>query len=137
MNTFLILLLIAVVVTGLQFAMECKALRIYWSRVCTGFRWRRRFPEASKAEIRSFLDVLTSSFGFGDKWRLRFAPDDKVMDVYRALNPLEGMPDSLELEELTVRLEERYGTDFKAIWNKNITLGDLFRHARTASSGKL
>ncbi|MBI3875432.1 MAG: hypothetical protein HY300_05640 [Verrucomicrobia bacterium] len=134
MNTLLILLLIAVVVTGLQFAMERKALKFYLSRVCTGFHWRRRFPEASKAEIRSFLDVFISSFCFDKKWRLRFAPDDKVMDVYRALNPLEGMPDSMELEGLTVQLEERYGVDFAAIWNENITLGDLFTHAKTASS---
>ena len=134
MNAFWLILLAGVVFAWLSFALERKAMRLYWSRVCTGLRWRRRFPDATKAEFRGFLDVFVDSFGFNEKRRFCFAPDDKVMEVYRALNPIESWPDAMELEELTLRLEERYGVDFMAIWKEGVTLGDLFVHARAASS---
>ena len=81
-------------------------LRPYWERACMGIRWRRRFPEAPKTEIREFLDLFVDAFAFRRKRRCRFSPDDKVMEVYRALYPPGGEMDCMELETLCKMLEK-------------------------------
>lgn len=102
----------------------------YWQRACAGRLWRRRFPLASKTEIREFLDIFLTAFAFEDKRRLCFAPDDRVMDVYRTLYPIRGTPDSMELEDLITRLQKRYGVEILASWKEDITLGDIFTQTR-------
>src|SRR6266571_4898042 len=57
-----------------------KALRPYWERACAGVRWRRRFPDAPKTEIREFLDLFIDAFGFRRGRRCCFRPEDRVMD---------------------------------------------------------
>ncbi len=94
-----------------------------------GFRWRRRFPAATKAQIREFLTLFVDAFLFDRGMRTRFSPDDRVMDVYRADNPPGSLFDSMELEALWCALEERYGTDVGAVWAENVTLGELFANA--------
>jgi len=87
---------------------------------------------ASKVEIREFLDLFIQAFGFSESRRLRFAPDDRVMEVYRALYPFPNMmADSMELESFIERVRERYGVDFFPLWRGDITLAELFAHART------
>jgi propanediol dehydratase small subunit len=104
-----------------------RKMRYYFMRNCTGFRWRRRFPEASKTEIRDFLDVFLDAFAFRQKWRLHFAPEDQVMEVYRTLYPPgSGITDAMELESLVKNFQSRYGMDIVSLWRPDITLGDLF-----------
>jgi hypothetical protein len=105
-------------------------MRHYWQRACTGRLWRQRFPAASKSEIRQFLDVFIESFGFADRRRLCFAPDDRVMDVYRAVYPHRFLADGMELETLVRDLQRRYRVEIHGSWRDDITLGDLFRHTR-------
>jgi propanediol dehydratase small subunit len=100
------------------------------NRACTGSKWRRRFPEASKSEIREFLDMFVDAFGFKLKWRLRFTPEDRVMDVYRVLYPIRGTADSMELEDLVKDLQKRYRVDILGSWREDITLADLFAQTR-------
>jgi propanediol dehydratase small subunit len=87
MYVFLIATGIAIVFAVIGTIFERRRLRAYWDRVCTGARWRRRFPQATKDEIRKFLNVFVDAFGFRKSRRLSFSPDDKIMDVYRALYP--------------------------------------------------
>src|ERR1039458_8395045 len=75
-----IIALFAVVIVFLSSIQERQKLRRFLERGCAGFRWRRRFPQASKAEIREFLDIFVEAFGFKRSWRLSFAPDDQVME---------------------------------------------------------
>jgi propanediol dehydratase small subunit len=106
---------------------ERRRLQVYWGRVCTGTQWRRRFPSASKAEIHEFLAVFVEAFAFCQLRRLCFAPDDRVMDVYRALHPPDwSMADAMELEFFTMRVRKTYGVDIVPLWREDITLGDLF-----------
>jgi hypothetical protein len=107
-----------------------KALRRYWERACTGIRWRRRFPDAPKTEIRDFLDIFIEAFGFRQKRRLCFAPDDRVMDVYHTLYPASGTPDGMELEDFVRSLQKRYGVDILSLWREDITLGELYERTR-------
>ena len=41
-----------------------RMMRRFVERGCAGFSWRRRFPDASKSEIREFLDIFIDAFGF-------------------------------------------------------------------------
>jgi len=96
-----------------------------------GIRWRRRFPESPKTEIREFLSTLVDAFGFRQSRRCCFSPDDKLMDVYRALYPPGSIADNMELETFSLKLEKRYGIDFLALWREDITLGELYAQIKT------
>ena len=104
-----------------------KRMRRFYERRCTGRAWRDRFPEAKKEEIRSFLELFVDSFALTKKKKLSFAPDDKVMDVYRAINPQFGGADALECETLVAECEEHYGVDITRGFSDSTTLGDIFR----------
>ncbi len=108
-------------------------MRRFLERGCTGRHWRQRFPNSSKSEIRDFLDVFVEAFGFRQNWRLCFAPEDRAMDVYRAVNPLDGAPDDMELEILVEDLEKRYQVNVLSSWREEITLADLFARTRKSS----
>src|SRR5215472_14991934 len=91
-----------------------------------GIRWRCRFPDAPKSEIKEFLDLFVDAFAFRRKRGCRFSPDDRVMEVYRALYPPGSEVDSLELETLCKKLRKRYGIDFATSWRQDITLGEIY-----------
>lgn len=110
-----------------------KALRPYRERDCTGVRWRRRFPNSPKAEIREFLDLFVEAFCFRRRRRTCFRPEDKVMDVYRAIYPPGSAADSMELEILCMRLRKRYGIDFAKSWREDITLGEIYEQTHRMS----
>jgi propanediol dehydratase small subunit len=102
-------------------------------RSCTGRDWKRRFPEVPKEDIRDFLEVFVDGFAFSRKKRLKFNPDDKVMDVYQAKYPTPGWPDSLELETFARNLERRYGFDLAKVFDEAMTLGRIFEMTRKNS----
>ena len=132
-----IALLVVAGVVGSIFAYihRSRSLRPYWKRACMGIRWRRRFPDAPKADIREFLRIFVDAFAFSQKRRSRFSPDDRVMDIYRALYPPDdSLADSLELETLALRLEKRYRIDLHALWRDDVTLGQLYEHTRARTA---
>src|SRR5947207_949478 len=99
MSHFMPYILIAAAVFAFGAIVERVRLRKFRSRACTGRMWKQRFPQASKTEIREFLDLFVDSFAFSPSRRLCFSPDDRVMDVYRAMYPYPKlMADSMELE---------------------------------------
>jgi len=105
----------------------------YWSKPCTGQEWKKNFPDASKYEIRDFLDIFVNAFGFGKKHRLSFSPSDKVIDVYHTLYPTQGLPDGLEIESFVGDLERKYGVSVADSVVTNVTLGELFASTRHQS----
>ncbi len=126
MLQFVVIVLLAAAIFVLSSIRERKRMLRFLDRACGGFRWRRRFPHASKSEIREFLDIFVEAFGFRQRWRLYFAPDDRVMDVYRTLYPVRGTPDGMELESLVRDLRKRYGVDMLGSWREDITLGEIY-----------
>lgn len=106
----------------------------YWARNCTGSEWRKQFPQANKDAIREFLECFIKGFAFSSKNRLKFNPNDKIMDVYRALYPAEGWPDALELETFSILLEKKYRLDLASVINDDLTLGQLFQMTTEAKS---
>jgi propanediol dehydratase small subunit len=102
-------------------------LSLYWRRACTGFRWRRRFPNAPKSEIREFLSLFVEAFGFKPKRRCCFSPDDQVMEIYRTIYPPGDEVDMMELEYLYKTVKKRYRIDLAAFWREDITLGEIYK----------
>jgi hypothetical protein len=122
-----IALIIVVVLISIPFEIKARRrLNIYWDRRCTGIQWRRRFPSASKQQIRTFLDTFVDGFAFPRKRRLCFSPDDKVIDIYRTLYPSRYAPDALEMETFVKLLEDRYRLDTAHLPQREYTLGELF-----------
>lgn len=132
MLQFIVIVLLAAVIFALSSIQGRKRMRRFLDRACAGFRWRRRFPKASKSEIREFLDIFVEAFGFRQQWRLYFAPDDRVMDVYRTLYPVRGTADGMELESLVRDLQKRYGVDMLGSWREDITLGEIYERTHVA-----
>ena len=132
MVVLLIFVVSLVFVIGLAI-LERRRLGRYWLRSCTGAEWRRCFPDASKEEIRSFLQAFIDAFGFRSKNRLAFSPEDKVLDVYRTVYPGWAVADAMELETFAEMLERNYGIDHVALENAEVTLGELFDMTRNAN----
>jgi hypothetical protein len=123
---FLCILAVAFLITlPLQLRIR-RNMRCYWDRACTGFQWRRRFPESPKTEIREFLSMFVDAFAFRQSQRCCFSPDDRVMEIYRMLYPDKFMADALELETLASHLRKRYGVDAAKFWREDITLGEIY-----------
>ena len=59
------------------------------------------------------------------KYRLVFNPDDKLADVYRAINA-NRVADALEYEHFARFIKDQYGIDLESIWNDQLTLGQIF-----------
>jgi hypothetical protein len=132
MKTFVIILCILSALFLITLPFELKRRRLlqerYWDRVCTGKDWKRRFPTASKTEIREFLVLFVDAFAFPRKRRLCFSPDDRVIDIYRTIYPSNGGADALEMETLVDMIEERYGVEVAKFGRDGITLGEIYEH---------
>ena len=104
----------------------------YRMRICTGKNWKEKYPDTPKEDIRIFLLIFTDAFAFSYKQKLKFEPDDKILDIYKALYPAKWMADSLELETLAEDVEREYNINFTDIWHENLTLGELFSKVQNA-----
>ncbi len=111
--------------------------KVYRGRHCTGSEWHRQFPDAPKAEIRRFLELFAvHAFGFRKRYTLKFGPQDRVMDVYRAVYRGKlWVGDAMEIESLGLTLGREYGVDLLQAWHPGITLGELFRMTREPPHG--
>ena len=119
-------LLVAILLYGVGIERKRRAfLQPFWTRKCTGVLWKRRFPASRASEIREFLEIFVSTFGFPSNRKLFFSPQDKVLEVFEGINP-DGMPDCLELEEFALAMQKKYKVDIAAFWKTDITLGELF-----------
>ena len=134
MNSLYLLLGVVVTLCAVVTSVaERHRFRRFWSRDCTGKNWKTAFPEASKTEIREFLDLFVSAFAFSKARRLKFDPTDRVMDIYGTLYPSSffgDMCDMLDLETLAEMIEERYGLDLVPGWRPETTLGEIFERVR-------
>jgi propanediol dehydratase small subunit len=106
--------------------------KVYLNRKCMGKQWLKAFPNSSKAEIRNFLGLFSDSFLFSAKDQLKFEPNDKLYEIYRAIYPSEQAPDAMELETFATLLYKQYNFKLESIWSENITLGEVFAKIKNA-----
>ena len=102
----------------------------YRGRACTGRAWKRAFPEAAKDRIRAFLLCFTDGMAFSATTRLKFHPNDQVLDIYRAIyggrTPIgDQMECETFLDNLSHEFDHRMDT-LLAVWHREVTLGELF-----------
>lgn len=105
----------------------------YRSRDCMGEKWKNEFPGIPADEIRNFLLLFAEAFAFKPKEKLKFEPQDKIIDIYNAIYPLKGA-DALELETLADYIEEKYCISFSELWNEKLTLGELLFYISMAQN---
>lgn len=108
----------------------------YESRACQGRGWRKAFPAATKQEIRAFLSLFVSAFAFDDREKLKLAPTDAILKIYRAQYPSRLTPDAMELETLAADLKRQHGIKLEALWNDGLTLGELFTYVQSLKAAK-
>lgn len=132
-----ILILVAVLIISKDLPWN-KSVSRYWERPCAGRVWRRTFPDAPTRDIRRFIHCFAChAFMFPERIALHFRPDDRIMDVYRAMYPLRSWfsADSMEIEFFASYVKEDFGlsaSDLETAWHENITLGDVFLLTRQA-----
>jgi hypothetical protein len=99
-------------------------LQSYWSRGWTGIRWRRRFPDSPKVEIRRFLDFFIEAFGFP----MRRVPVFRRTTGFSTsiTPPGDALADCMELETSASDIQKHYDVDLASVWQDDITLGELY-----------
>ncbi len=90
------------------------------------------FPTTSKQEIREFLRLFVCAFALNEKEKLKFSPNDELLEVYKAIYPREWQADSMEFETLDDDLKAEYGLSLEEIWHEKLTLGELFIRVKNA-----
>lgn len=123
-SILLVLGVVAVVAWGLLFGGRLP--KVYRARGCQGRGWREAFPSATKQEIREFLSLFVGAFAFDEKEKLKLAPTDQILQIYKAQYPSRLQPDAMELEALALDLERKHGFKLEALWKDSLTLGELF-----------
>ncbi len=106
-STFIVLFVLAMVLWVL-FDRGWLSPKLFRNRSCQGKGWRDAFPSATKQEIREFLTVFVKAFLYSNKDRLKFSPNDKIIQVYCAIYPIKIMADAGELDALVAALESNY-----------------------------
>lgn len=102
-------------------------------RACSGAAWRRAFPWADKADVRSFLRCFVDGMALPDQYALKFRPGDRVLEVYRALyGGRTPLGDHLECETFLEEVGLEFGLtvdDLLDVWHPDVTLGELYSRA--------
>lgn len=125
------LMILVVVPIGFATAAELwarRARRVFLKGPCAGIRWHRRFPNAPHHDIRAFLKLFSHAYGFKDHQICIVSPDDRIVDIDRAVDPFPM--DAIELEEFAEEYLQRYGLDLASAWREDITLGEVFELTR-------
>lgn len=91
--------------------------------------WRDRYSGASLEVADRVLCAVCDAFRFAAKDRFLFAPDDRLMDIYRAVYPrwriwLLQFGDEMELESLLLDLDRDFGLDEFPL-DKETTIGHI------------
>lgn len=111
-------------------------LRRFWQRPVTDGQWAREFPASEANEIREFLELFVDAFALSRKRLFCFAPDDRILDVYRALYPIKGTGDVGETECLYHLVKRKYDVMPDPVWRTDLTLGELFRYIQETSPAR-
>lgn len=125
-------ILVVAVILVIELIWGGRAPEPYRYRTCMGRNWKKEFPDSQKDDIRNYFLLFVNAFGFKKDQILKFEPQDNILEIYNAIYPMKGWPDSLELETLARDIESNYKIDFILIWNEKLTLGELFKRVSSA-----
>jgi len=104
----------------------------YRGRKCAGKAWKKEFPNASKESIREFLECLVDGMCFSSKIKLKFHPNDQVLDIYRSLYfGRTPAGDNMECETFLENLSASFSIEHDELlnfWHEEVTLGELYKN---------
>jgi len=129
MDKWQIVLLIAALIIWV-YLKEFKLPKPYQHRSCMGKKWKLMFPEAKNKDIRLFLTCFVEGMAFDEADKLKFEPQDKIIDVYK--NIYGGkIPrgDEMECEYFVQSVAEEFEMDLDQVmkaWSEDTTLGEFF-----------
>jgi hypothetical protein len=81
---------------------------------------------------------MCEAFGCNPDDRYRFAPTDRLVDVYRACYPrwkFWNVGDNMEIESLMLELSRKFSVDDED-WSTDITLGEIIGMMQSALENK-
>lgn len=132
MNEYLLILILAavIIIFYLGYREYSTGTSPYRGRGCNGKAWKLAFPNAENESIRNFLECFVDGMGFSSKTKLKFHPNDQVIDVYRSLY-LGKTPvgDNMECETFLENLSISFEIEMPKLtdqWYEQITLGELY-----------
>ncbi len=129
---FLVVILSLGLLAGISLNSSANVSFAHFCSPCSAFVGVVASRMSLPARIRDFLNLVAGCLGIGQKHHLAFRPDDRVMDIYRALYPPKwSIGDAMELEDLATELDRCYGMRMDEIWHEDITLGELFDRAKS------
>lgn len=105
------------------------------NRIFVRSKWRQKFPNSTKKEIREFFDTMVSAF-LGEPLGLpyRYSPDSKLLEIYRGFYGPGELPDKEEVSKFAQALKKRYNVDFVSLLREDMTVGELYALAKTGNS---
>lgn len=135
-NGYWILILLVVLVGGIILWDSRRSRRLFCVPLPRAFRgresqenvWRNICDYALLEKADAFLSMLCEAFSFNPDDRYQFAPDDRIMDVYRACYPrwmFWRIADSMEIESLMMDLSRRFHFDDEEFYE--MTLGEIVK----------
>jgi hypothetical protein len=130
MNDWIGVLIVIAVVGALGYFQFMRAPSPYGGRGCTGRAWKKAFPNKSKKKIRLYLECFVDGMALSSKTKLKFHPNDQVIDIYRSLyGGRTPTVDNMECETFLENLSVEFGVNEETIircWREDITLVELF-----------
>ena len=115
----------------------------YELRPCQGRQWKKEFPNAKKEDIRKFLKSLVAGMDFLEEDKLKFCPNDELIEIYRSFyGGKTPFSDEMECERFILGLSDAFKMEPEKLtepWkDEHVTLGHIFRitRAQPASGGK-
>ena len=123
-----IMFLVAVVITTWNARQRRQAIQTF-RRGCAGRAWRNAFPDVTAEQVRTFLNVFADAFDLGRSMVLQMRPEDRPIDLHRAIYARTFGPDSLELVSFMLAVERKYGVKSRQILWEEVTLAEVFAAA--------
>lgn len=95
--------------------------------------WKHRCQGDALDRADALLRTLCDAFSFNSDDRYRFAPTDRIRDIYQACYPRWRfwiVGDSMEIESLCIDLSRKFAVEAGS-WHADITLGEIVRMMQT------
>lgn len=126
MNPVLIIVVLIVTIFATGSFVASRKLKSFTNRGPAIHLWRKKFPNATAEEIRTFLEIFTEAFGINKKHGITLQPSDLMFDIYATRNNPNLSADSLEYETFLVMIENHYNKRLSNQLQKSTTLGEVF-----------
>ena len=135
MNEYLFIAAAVILISFFGYREYSTGTSPYRGRGCNGKAWKIAFPKAKNDSIRKYLDCFVDGMGFSSKVKLKFHPNDQVIDVYRSLySGKTPAGDNMECETFLENLSISFGIEMPKLidqWYEQITLGELYETVST------